>query len=172
MDFATFGIVIVLALAIPVYGLMPVRSRQKCRKGACQKCGYSREGLGGANCPECGSPPCSPVAQTDEAPTQQQQGLQWLALCFAALCAGSLQWGFLRVVYAFDYMRDGFTFEQGWHACLHREMGRVNGSSEMVFWLMMLGIPLFAREKKIKRCVMCATAWVFVSMLCSLLIAR
>jgi len=164
--------VIVLALAIPLYGLMPVRRRQKYKSGDCQNCGYSRDGLGDANCPECGAATKPPVDQADYRPTRQQQALQWIGLCFAALGAGSLQWVCLRVFYGFDYMRDGFTFAQGWHACLHRELGRVNGSSDMAFWLMMLGMPLFAREKTIKRCVLCATAWIFMAMLCSLLATR
>lgn len=168
MDFAVFGLVSVLALAIPVYGLMPVRPRQKYKNGNCQNCGYSREGLGEAQCPECGSAglPCKPTKEL--LPSRIQQALQWLALCVCAALAMSLRYTLIRACYGLLYMKDGFTFEQGWRLSPIRELFDETGYGTTAFGVMMLALPVFAREASTRVCARQTANWLAVAFAISL----
>ncbi|MBU6414171.1 MAG: hypothetical protein KGS45_11935 [Planctomycetes bacterium] len=114
VEFVFSVIVIILALALPVYGLMPVRPRQEYKSGECWKCRYPRDGLGDADCPECGSSGVPYQPPKPDVPSRRQQVAMWGVYCFIAIAATLSRRVLLRVAYGFQYMFDGFTFEQGW----------------------------------------------------------
>lgn len=71
----------------------------------------------------------------------------------------------LRLYYAYAYWSDGFSFEQGWRLSPQRELYGTSGHDTVVFWILMVALPLFARERSAKRCAIYACAWVLLAML-------
>lgn len=71
----------------------------------------------------------------------------------------------LRLYYAYAYWSDGFSFEQGWRLSPQRELYGTSGHDTVVFWILMVALPLFARERSAKSCAIYACAWVLLAML-------
>jgi hypothetical protein len=159
-----FVVVILLVTAVPMYGLSRFEwHRRNHRAGQCWRCGYSRLGLQAATCPECGSSEEPDPANQSRLPPRDQQTLRWFMLCLLAACAGAARFSLLRAYYGIDYWADGFAFEQGWRLSPQREMYNPNSHESLVFWLLMLGLPLFAREKTARHCATWAATWTLIS---------
>jgi hypothetical protein len=160
VEVAAFAIVLLLALAMPAYGLMPVRPRQKFKPGTCWKCGYSRDGLGEADCPECGSSGVPYQPPMTDVPSRRQHVTMWSVYCSLAIAVTLGRHTLLRAAYGLMYMRDGFTFEQGWRLSPERELYTPSGQSTLVFGILMLALPLLARLGNVRKSVMIAIFWI------------